>query len=256
MRGWGSGEPEDLGSLEVKSFTPGAAAGGSAEPARRAGTPQHEELFHAQLARRLGELEVRGAPEISRHRVLGSSAHASLTALGSSAPPAYRCLTATVQWDANPRGLAALRQAECAWPLRPAHKGSGPHTRTRKLHCCDATIFPQCIALGHPVAASQNAAQAAGELAVAQPEGAAPLPPFERWGFREERYIQWLADMQAAHLSLEAAVADATTVASTEHYGAPPRRPPRRSLWLTCFCVRGAPGPTTLVHWWRRGGGC
>lgn len=146
MRGWGSGEPEDLGSLEVKSFTPGAAAGGSAEPARRAGTPQHEELFHAQLARRLGELEVRGAPELSRLRVLGSSAHASHTALGSSAPPAYRCLTATVQWDANPRGLAALRQAECAWPLRPAHKGSGPHTRTRKLHCCDATIFHQSTA--------------------------------------------------------------------------------------------------------------
>ena len=50
--------------------------------------------------------------------------------------------------------------------------------------------------------------------------GAAPLPPFQRWSFREERYIQWLADMQAAHLTLEAAVADAAAVAATEHYGA------------------------------------
>ena len=62
--------------------------------------------------------------------------------------------------------------------------------------------------------------QAAGELQVAQRPGAPPLPPFQRWSFREERYIQWLADMQAAHLTLEAAVADATAVASTEHYGA------------------------------------
>ncbi|KAK9826825.1 hypothetical protein WJX81_004535 [Elliptochloris bilobata] len=61
--------------------------------------------------------------------------------------------------------------------------------------------------------------QEAGELQVAGRAGAARLPPFQRWSFREERYIQWLADMQAAHLTLEAAIADATTVASTEHYG-------------------------------------
>ena len=65
--------------------------------------------------------------------------------------------------------------------------------------------------------------QAAGELQVAPRPGAAPLPPFQRWSFREERYIQWLADMQAAHLTLEAAVADASAVAATEHYGAYPR---------------------------------
>ena len=65
--------------------------------------------------------------------------------------------------------------------------------------------------------------QAAGELQVAPRPGAAPLPPFQRWSFREEHYIQWLADMQAAHLTLEAAVADAAAVAATEHYGAVPR---------------------------------
>lgn len=68
--------------------------------------------------------------------------------------------------------------------------------------------------------------QAAGELQVAARPGEAPLPPFQRWSFREERYIQWLADMQAAHLTLEAAVADATAVAATEHYGADPLSKP------------------------------
>lgn len=54
---------------------------------------------------------------------------------------------------------------------------------------------------------------------MAQPKGAKPLPPFQMWSFREIRYIQWLADQHAVHYALEAAVADATTVAATEHYG-------------------------------------
>lgn len=54
---------------------------------------------------------------------------------------------------------------------------------------------------------------------MAQPQGATPLPPFQKWSFREIRYIQWLADQHAVHYALEAAVADATTVAATEHYG-------------------------------------
>ena len=60
--------------------------------------------------------------------------------------------------------------------------------------------------------------QRRGALAIAQPKGAPPLPPFERWSFAEMRYVQWLVDMHSVHYTLEAAVADATTVAATEHY--------------------------------------
>ncbi|KAK9906600.1 hypothetical protein WJX75_004761 [Coccomyxa subellipsoidea] len=58
-----------------------------------------------------------------------------------------------------------------------------------------------------------------GALRVAQPRGAEPLPPFHKWSFREMRYIQWLVDMHTVHYALEAALADAVTVAATEHYG-------------------------------------
>ena len=61
--------------------------------------------------------------------------------------------------------------------------------------------------------------QKEGALQIAQPKGAPPLPPFERWSFKERRYIQWLADMHTAHYTLEAAIADAAIVAATEHYG-------------------------------------
>lgn len=61
--------------------------------------------------------------------------------------------------------------------------------------------------------------QKEGVLQIAQPKGAPPLPPFERWSFKERRYIQWLADMHTAHYTLEAAIADAAVVAATEHYG-------------------------------------
>lgn len=61
--------------------------------------------------------------------------------------------------------------------------------------------------------------QKEGALQIAQPKGSPPLPPFEQWSFKERRYIQWLVDMHTAHYTLEAAVADATFVAATEHYG-------------------------------------
>lgn len=51
--------------------------------------------------------------------------------------------------------------------------------------------------------------QAEGALAVAQPAGAAPLPPFERWAFDEAHYVQHLADLLAVHAALEAAIARA-----------------------------------------------
>eukprot|EP00850_Spirogloea_muscicola_P003212 SM000013S26381 [mRNA] locus=s13:163462:166864:+ [translate_table: standard] len=43
-----------------------------------------------------------------------------------------------------------------------------------------------------------------GDLAVAS---AKPLPPFERWSFKEEHYLQFLADQAAVHAGLEDAVA-------------------------------------------------
>ena len=63
VRNWGSGQPSDLGSLEVESFSPGvgASAGASGREAPQDSQPAaaQEALFHVQLARRLGELEVR-----------------------------------------------------------------------------------------------------------------------------------------------------------------------------------------------------
>lgn len=62
MRGWGSGQPADLGSLEVESFTSGAGGASSkGDSTARAGgaKPAREPLFHEQLARRLAQLEVR-----------------------------------------------------------------------------------------------------------------------------------------------------------------------------------------------------
>ena len=62
VRNWGSGQPADLGSLEVESFTPGAGGvPGEGGPTARAegAKPAREPLFHEQLARRLAQLEVR-----------------------------------------------------------------------------------------------------------------------------------------------------------------------------------------------------
>ncbi|KAK9817905.1 hypothetical protein WJX72_004033 [[Myrmecia] bisecta] len=61
--------------------------------------------------------------------------------------------------------------------------------------------------------------EAQGSLKVAQADNARPLPPFDRWSFNERCYVQYLADQQSVHCILEAAIADATTVANTEHYG-------------------------------------
>lgn len=39
-------------------------------------------------------------------------------------------------------------------------------------------------------------------------QGAEKLPPFERWGFSEERYVQYLCDQQAIHYMLENIIAE------------------------------------------------
>ncbi len=77
------------------------------------------------------------------------------------------------------------------------------------------------------------------------PKGAPPLPPFEKWSFKERRYIQWLVDMHNAHYALEASVADATVVASTEHYGEQKLRDMKQQGILTLTppqtCTSGLP---------------
>jgi len=45
--------------------------------------------------------------------------------------------------------------------------------------------------------------QSEGLLNVARPEGAAPLPPFQRWAFAEAHYRQHLADLLSVHAALE-----------------------------------------------------
>ena len=45
VKDWGSGQPEDLGSLEVESFSPNLYS-------------DHSKPFYEQLARRLEELQV------------------------------------------------------------------------------------------------------------------------------------------------------------------------------------------------------
>ena len=44
---------------------------------------------------------------------------------------------------------------------------------------------------------------------MAQPKGAPPLPPFNRWAFQLQHYLQYLADMHAVHGALERALASA-----------------------------------------------
>ena len=87
--------------------------------------------------------------------------------------------------------------------------------------------------------------QKEGALQIAQPKGAPPLPPFERWSFRERRYIQWLADMHTAHYTLEAAIADAAVVAATEHYGV--RLP---SNAVECACRKASAASITVAGGW------
>ena len=51
--------------------------------------------------------------------------------------------------------------------------------------------------------------QRQGELAVAQPKGSRPPPPFERWSFRKRRYVQYLRDQLEVHAVMEAAISAA-----------------------------------------------
>lgn len=73
------------------------------------------------------------------------------------------------------------------------------------------------------VARRLEALQAEGALAVAQPAGAAPLPPFERWAFAEAHYVQHLADLLCVHTALEAAVARAQVTVQRGEPGATSR---------------------------------
>ena len=51
-------------------------------------------------------------------------------------------------------------------------------------------------------------------LKVAQPTNVRALPPFEKWRFAEEHYVQFLADQQQVHYMMEASVAEALAVAA------------------------------------------
>ena len=51
--------------------------------------------------------------------------------------------------------------------------------------------------------------QRQGELAVAQPKGSRPPPPFERWSFRKRRYVQYLRDQLEVHAVMETAISAA-----------------------------------------------
>ena len=51
--------------------------------------------------------------------------------------------------------------------------------------------------------------QRQGELAVAQPKGSRPPPPFERWSFRKRRYVQYLRDQLEVHAVMESAISAA-----------------------------------------------
>ena len=39
-----------------------------------------------------------------------------------------------------------------------------------------------------------------------QPKGTQPPPPFERWSFREKRYLNFLADQLEVHSALGACI--------------------------------------------------
>ena len=61
---------------------------------------------------------------------------------------------------------------------------------------------------------SLTTVQARGMLKVAQPTNVRALPPFEKWSFAEEHYVQYLADQQQVHYMMEASVAEALAVAA------------------------------------------
>jgi len=52
-----------------------------------------------------------------------------------------------------------------------------------------------------------------GSLKVVQPQGAPPLPPFEKWSFTRDHYLQYLADQYTLHEALERAFSEEITCA-------------------------------------------
>eukprot|EP00887_Chlorella_sp_A99_P003140 scaffold9.g3140.t1 len=77
----------------------------------------------------------------------------------------------------------------------------------------------QAFSAGQPfyeqLARRLEALEEGGSLATKQPKGAPPLPSFDRWAFKLDHYLQWLADMRAVHVALEAALAAAVAAVKT-----------------------------------------
>lgn len=80
-------------------------------------------------------------------------------------------------------------------------------------------------------------------MPVAQPKGSKPLPPFQRWAFAEEHYLQFLCDLLSVHSALEAALEACTR-------GGEAALLPGGDVWWHCLpgCrhlqrVPGVPGP-------------
>ena len=203
-----------------------------------AGTTGTTQTFYEELARRLGELEV---PECSL------PLHVQLPTANQRNSPWPRALlpckhsySGTITLCSHCQTLVTalgLLQRPCASccccrpltvdPCRPQAKGSLKNFELRGVYFSGN---PRHVIPREPWGPGEGSlkkalpskprlcAQRRGALAIAQPKGAPPLPPFERWSFAEMRYVQWLVDMHSVHYALEAAVADATTVAATEHY--------------------------------------
>lgn len=72
-----------------------------------------------------------------------------------------------------------------------------------KVESSTRSVDPSSVPFHEQLARHLDALQAQGSLAVAQPEGSKPLPPFEKWAFARIHYIQYLADLLKAHQALE-----------------------------------------------------
>jgi len=70
VKDWGSGEPSDLGGLEVESFSPDIFS-------------DHSKPFYEQLARRLEELQVSEAVLLSSDFAAAAAAAAAVAAVFS-----------------------------------------------------------------------------------------------------------------------------------------------------------------------------
>lgn len=60
--------------------------------------------------------------------------------------------------------------------------------------------------------------QSDGSLAIAQPASSKPIPPFHKWAFAEQHYIQYLTDMLKVHMALEKACKSSIHSVSNSEY--------------------------------------